>query len=65
MQNIHISKVLVGDIVYLQEGMEIPADGFVLESSELLSDESAMTGESNAIKKRSYEECLKKRNEIF
>ena len=65
MQNIHISKVLVGDIVQLQEGMEIPADGFVLESSELLSDESAMTGESNAIKKMSYEECLKKRNEIF
>jgi magnesium-transporting ATPase (P-type) len=29
--------------------MEIPADGFVLESSELMSDESAMTGESNAI----------------
>jgi len=45
--------------------MDIPADGFVIESSELLFDESAMTGESNAIKKMSYVDCLKKRNEIF
>jgi P-type E1-E2 ATPase len=48
----HMSKVLVGDIVKLEEGMEIPADGLVLESSELTTDESAMTGETgNLIKK--------------
>jgi len=37
---------MVGDIIDLVEGMEIPADGIVLEASELSSDESAMTGET-------------------
>lgn len=31
--------------------MEIPADGFVLEASDLAADESAMTGETDPIKK--------------
>lgn len=43
---LHMSKVLVGDVVELAEGMEIPADGLVLEASELSTDESAMTGET-------------------
>jgi len=31
--------------------MEIPADGYVLEAAELSTDESAMTGETDPIKK--------------
>lgn len=41
-----MSLVHVGDIVQLNEGMEIPADGIVLNASELTTDESAMTGET-------------------
>ena len=37
---------MVGDVVKLNEGMEIPADGIVLQASELTTDESAMTGET-------------------
>lgn len=44
-----MSLVMVGDIVLLSEGMEIPADGIVLNSSELTVDESAMTGEAGSI----------------
>jgi P-type E1-E2 ATPase len=44
-----MSKVLVGDIVKLDEGMEIPADGLVLEAAELSTDESAMTGETGIL----------------
>ena len=40
---------MVGDIVELIEGMEIPADGIVLEASELSTDESAMTGETGRV----------------
>jgi len=40
---------MVGDLVDLVEGMEIPADGIVLEASELTADESAMTGETGMI----------------
>ena len=36
--------MLVGDIVQIVEGMEIPADGIVIEAAELSCDESAMTG---------------------
>lgn len=48
---LHASLVMVGDVVVLQEGIEIPADGVVLEANELTCDESAMTGESDPLKK--------------
>lgn len=41
-----MSLVMVGDVVSLIEGMEIPADGIVIAASELTTDESAMTGET-------------------
>ncbi len=40
------AAVVPGDIVLLGEGDIVPADGEVLESSSLLVDESALTGES-------------------
>lgn len=36
--NLHQDLLLVGDIVNLSEGMEIPADGFVIEASEVQCD---------------------------
>lgn len=36
--------MLVGDIVQINEGMEIPADGILLQANEITTDESAMTG---------------------
>lgn len=37
---------MVGDVIDLVEGMEVPADGILIEASELTTDESAMTGET-------------------
>jgi len=37
--------------------MEIPADGIVLEASDLTTDESAMTGETDPVKKNTLETC--------
>lgn len=62
--DIHQSQVLVGELVQIFEGMEIPADGIVLEASELTSDESAMTGETDPIKKNVLSVCLEKRNQL-
>ena len=42
----------------------MPADCVVLEASELTSDESAMTGETDPIKKDNIENCILRRNEI-
>ena len=44
-------EVVVGDLVYLQEGDRIPADGLLLSASNLLVDESLLTGESLSISK--------------
>lgn len=43
--------------------MDIPVDGIVLTSSGVLANESAMTGESDELKKEALEFCLAKRRE--
>jgi len=45
------NDVVTGDILMLSTGDKIPADGRLLESSELAADESALTGESVPAKK--------------
>jgi P-type E1-E2 ATPase len=48
---LHEEECLVGDIIKLKEGMEVPADGILIEASDVKMDESSMTGETNSIKK--------------
>ncbi len=43
--------LVVGDIVYLEPGEEIPADGEVIEAVSLFVNESKLTGESIAVPK--------------
>jgi Ca2+-transporting ATPase len=43
--------IVAGDILLLATGDKIPADGRLLESTELTADESALTGESVPAKK--------------
>ncbi|MEA5534553.1 calcium-translocating P-type ATPase, PMCA-type [Crocosphaera sp. XPORK-15E] len=43
--------LVVGDIVFVEQGEEVPADGELLEAVALLVDQSKITGESNPIKK--------------
>ncbi|CAD8152014.1 unnamed protein product [Paramecium octaurelia] len=59
------SRILVGDIIQLQEGMQIPVDGFVIEADGLKVDESAITGETQLIKKNTYVECKQKKDELW
>ena len=49
-------EVVTGDIVVLQEGDRVPADANVLESNNLLADESLLTGESVPVRKREWTE---------
>lgn len=46
-EQISISDVVVGDIVFLNIGDQVPADGLFVEGHSLQIDESCMTGESN------------------
>jgi len=44
-------ELVPGDIVLLQEGDKIPADGRIIEESGLLTNESMLTGESEPVSK--------------
>ena len=44
-------EVVMGDIVVLQEGDRVPADATLLYSSNLMADESLLTGESVPVRK--------------
>lgn len=56
MLQIKKSDVVVGDIVRLESGDEVPADGILVKSDGLHVDESAFTGEMYATKTLSPEE---------
>lgn len=56
--NVHHNEIYVGDLIHLKYGMQIPVDGILVEkSSNLTSDESAMTGESEELIKDTNKEC--------
>lgn len=50
LKEIHVDEVVVGDIVYLQAGDKIPADGEVVEGS-LKIDQAALNGETEEAEK--------------
>ncbi|KUO94975.1 cation-translocating P-type ATPase [Ferroacidibacillus organovorans] len=52
-QRVNIAKELLvpGDLVWLEEGVQVPADGELVESYHLACDESLLTGEPVAIEK--------------
>ncbi|KAL1949633.1 hypothetical protein VTO73DRAFT_8514 [Trametes versicolor] len=56
---IDIKEVVVGDVALVEPGEIVPCDGVFLSGHNVKCDESGATGESDAIKKMSYEDCLK------
>jgi P-type Ca2+ transporter type 2C len=51
-QRIAGREVVREDVLLLSEGDRVPADGLLLESHELATDESMLTGESEAVAKQ-------------
>lgn len=53
------SRYLVpGDVVYLEEGIKVPADGIVAESINMELNEAALTGESLPVFKKEKDEIF-------
>jgi len=59
---INVRDVVVGDICILEPGEIIPVDGIFLRGHGVRCDESGATGESDAIKKSTYDECIEERD---
>ena len=61
---INVQDVVVGDICLLEPGEIVPVDGLFLRGHNVRCDESGATGESDAIKKFSYKECIEERDSL-
>ncbi|KAH7915645.1 Ca-transporting ATPase [Hygrophoropsis aurantiaca] len=55
---IDVKEVVVGDIALLEPGEIVPCDGIFLSGHNVKCDESGATGESDAIKKAPYCDCI-------
>ena len=51
-------EVVVGDLLFLDAGDKVIADGVVVASQGLVIDEASLTGESDPIKKEPSGEAL-------
>ncbi|ROL60832.1 HAD family hydrolase [Bacteroidetes/Chlorobi group bacterium ChocPot_Mid] len=58
--SIPTTEVVVGDIVLLESGVRAPADARLIETQNLVVDESMLTGESFAIVKDAYHDVTEK-----
>ena len=54
--------ILVGDLIKINYGDIMPADLILIEGNGIKMDESSLTGESDAVKKMVFEECIEERN---
>ena len=52
-------EVVVGDLILLEAGDAVPADGWVVSSDDLCADESTFTGESEPVGKSIRDRVLK------
>ena len=48
-RSVHLSQVVVGDLVRLGPGDQVVADGFLVDSVDLVLDESILTGEAEPV----------------
>ncbi|KAJ5561813.1 hypothetical protein N7535_003725 [Penicillium sp. DV-2018c] len=59
-EEISIHDVLVGDVLLLEAGDLIPADGILIDCHDLKCDESSATGESDVLRKTPGDEVFRK-----
>ncbi|KAI8647717.1 PMCA-type calcium-translocating P-type ATPase [Parasitella parasitica] len=56
---ISVYDIQVGDVLFLEPGDIVAADGIFIEGHNVRCDESAATGESDAVRKQIFQACWK------
>lgn len=51
MRTVDSEDLVVGDLIHLEQGDTVPADCIMIECNELATNESALTGEPEAMLK--------------
>ena len=64
-QRIPGREVVPGDLILLNEGDRVGADGIVIHSQNLTVDESLLTGESIAVNKHNFSELKDESGKVF
>lgn len=69
LEEINAEYIVPGDIIYIEAGDMVPADGRIFSASQMQIDESALTGESvpveKQIEKRQVDTTLAERNNML
>jgi Ca2+-transporting ATPase len=64
-QEISIHDMLVGDIVYVNCGDSVPADGILIQSYFIEVDQSSVTGESRMVRKKNFGHDSINKEDVF
>jgi sodium/potassium-transporting ATPase subunit alpha len=67
-KDINTGELVPGDVVYLEEGVRVPADGRLIEANSLKVDNSSLTGESEPQLRKlecTHDKILESRNMVF
>ncbi|KAF6802691.1 plasma membrane calcium-transporting atpase 2 [Colletotrichum sojae] len=56
---INVNEILVGEVLHLEPGDMVPADGILIEGHDVKCDESSATGESDVLKKTPGDQVMK------
>jgi len=65
---IHILKeeeILAGDVIMLELGNILPADGILIQGNSVKMDEACLTGEADLVEKESMAHCIQRQQEEF
>jgi Ca2+-transporting ATPase len=59
MTEVSIYDIMVGEVIYLEPGDMIPADGILIDGHDVKCDESSVTGESVLLRKTAGDEAYR------
>jgi len=64
IKEINIDDIVIDDIVLLESGDKIPADGYIIDGN-LMVNESSLNGEPKEINKYAYDIYVKEENKVY